>query len=189
LLASLFHRTAALLLPFAVFVPTKRKFINIVFIILSSYYIYQNVLASQVDLFIENYIIARYQSDGALIRILMNLIPAIIFLVLRKSMILSGTEIKIWTTIAVLAIASTVWLFLSPSSTAVDRMALYLIPIQIYVFCRFPDAIGSKGARRGWVFVIVFMYAIIQFVWLNYSNYSLANWVPYKFYPLEWIFD
>jgi hypothetical protein len=189
LLASLFHRTAALLLPFAVFVPTKRKFINAALIILFSFYIYQNVLASQVDLFLQNYVLARYQSDGALVRILMNLLPAIIFLILRKSMILSGIERKIWTTIAAVAIASTLWLYLSPSSTAVDRMALYLIPIQIYVFCRLPDVIGSKGARRGWVFMVIFMYAMIQFVWLNYSNYSLTNWVPYKFYPLVWIFD
>jgi hypothetical protein len=187
-LASLFHRTAALLLPLAIFVPTKNRFLSVSFIIASAYYIYQVVVAPQLGVYIENYIIAKYQSDGALVRILMNLLPAIGFLICRKTLGLTHTDRKLWTTIALLAVASTVWLALSPSSTAVDRMALYLIPIQIYFFCRLPEIVGSEGSRRGWIFFLVLIYATVQFVWLFYSNYSLTHWVPYKFYPLEWLF-
>jgi hypothetical protein len=189
LFASLFHRTAALVLPLAVFVPTKSRLFNGFLMIFSAFYAYQATLASQIDTFVLNYITARYQSDGAFVRITLNLIPALGLIKWRNSIMWSNVEKNLWMTIALTSIGAFVWLLLSPSSTAVDRMSLYLMPIQIYFYTRLPDLVGKTSALRGWVFSVVLFYALIQFVWLFFSNYSFSNWVPYQFYPIEWLFD
>ena len=74
-------------------------------------------------------------------------------------------------------------LLVSPSSTAVDRVALYLLPLQLYVFARLPDLLGQGGKRRNWVLAVVGYYAVVLFVWLNFATHS-KYWLPYQFYPL-----
>jgi hypothetical protein len=83
---------------------------------------------------------------------------------------------------ALLAVASLGWLLVSPSSTAVDRIALYLIPLQLYVFPRLPDLMTKEPkGKRVWVGLILAYYACVQFVWLLYAN-NARSWLPYKAY-------
>ena len=79
---------------------------------------------------------------------------------------------------SVLALASVGWLLVSSSSTAVDRMALYLIPIQLFVFARLPDVLGRGRSVRMWVIAVVVYYAAVLLVWLNFATHAFA-WVPY----------
>ncbi len=61
-----------------------------------------------------------------------------------------------------------------------DRLALYLLPLQLAVIPRLSSVIGSRALGKA----IVIAYAIaIQYVWLNFGTYSVF-WVPYHFYPL-----
>jgi hypothetical protein len=65
-----------------------------------------------------------------------------------------------------------------PSSTAVDRLALYVMPLQIAVLSRFPLLFGPAGT------VIVALYSLaIEFVWLNFTTHA-RFWIPYQIYPL-----
>ena len=84
---------------------------------------------------------------------------------------------------SLLALASVAWLFLSSSSTAVDRVALYLIPLQLFVFARLPDVLGGGRSIRTWVIAIVIYYTAVLIVWLNFATHAFA-WVPYH----SWIF-
>ena len=76
-------------------------------------------------------------------------------------------------------------LFALPSSTAVDRLALYIIPLQLVVLSRVPDAFPSRdGGRNVQLLVTIILYsAAIQFVWLTFANHA-EFWLPYQFYPL-----
>ena len=75
---------------------------------------------------------------------------------------------------------------LSPSSTAVDRVALYWIPLQLFVLSRLPDALGLPNAANSfWVFVVVVYSAAVLLVWLVFGTFSYA-WLPYQFYPWVW---
>ena len=66
-----------------------------------------------------------------------------------------------------------------PSSTAVDRLALYVMPLQIAVLSRAPIVFG---ARLGTILVLSYSLAV-QFVWLNFATHA-KFWIPYQAYPL-----
>jgi hypothetical protein len=72
---------------------------------------------------------------------------------------------------------------ISPSSTAIDRISLYLIPIQMLVFSRLPTAFPGhrEGTKNQLMLVLIAYCAIVQFVWLNYATHSYL-WVPYQLY-------
>jgi hypothetical protein len=137
-----------------------------------------------VDNLVSGYIDAEYESEGAAVRIFMNALPAVILLVFRKRFVWSPTERNLWVLMSLAALATVVLLRVSPSSTAVDRVALYLIPIQLYVFSRLPDLWGYRGQKRYWVAAVIMFYTLVQFVWLNYGGHA-RYWLPYRFYPLE----
>ncbi len=87
------------------------------------------------------------------------------------------------------ALAFIVLLAVSPSSTAVDRVALYWIPLQLFVWSRLPQAMGQRaGTQRQWLAVVLAYAFAVQFVWLFYADHSHA-WLPYQFYPWEWLWQ
>ena len=71
-----------------------------------------------------------------------------------------------------------------PSSTAVDRVALYLLPLQLVVFAYLPEVAGrATTPNKDWVWLVLGYYALVQFVWFNYATHA-PWWIPYRFYPL-----
>ena len=76
---------------------------------------------------------------------------------------------------------------LSPSSTAVDRVALYWIPIQIFVFSRLPIALSAGPLSERLVLIVIVVYSFcVLLTWLIFGRFSYL-WIPYKFYPWEMI--
>ena len=144
------------------------------------YYFY---LEGTADSLIRNYLEAQYTSEGGAIRIAMNAVPAILFMAYRKRFRLDRTEQLLWTWISLFALACVPILVVSPSSTAVDRVALYFIPLQIYVFSRLPNAIWRGKHRLQVQGLVVLYYGLVLFVWLNFATHS-EYWIPYRFYPL-----
>ena len=143
--------------------------------------LYSVFLEKSVDRLVENYVEAEYQSEGAAIRVAMNALPAIVFLLNRSRFALERQEEKLWTYMSLISLGAIAALLLTSSSTAVDRLALYGIPIQLFVWSRLPDVIG-----RGWSAVIVFgcvLYSsLVLMTWLLFATHS-ADWLPYQLYP------
>lgn len=183
-LAATFHKTALLLVPIAALSAPRGRIWTACWIGVSTALLYYLFLEDSVDRLVSGYIEREYNSQGAAIRVTMNALPAIIFLLARRRFYLSHGERRLWTNIALLALAFIGFLAVSPSSTVVDRMALYLIPLQIFVLSRLPDAFPEKGNNIGIIGVGVILYsAAVQFVWLNFAANARA-WLPYQFYPL-----
>ena len=182
-LAATFHKSAVLLVPLAVLATPRGRVWTGLWVGISAVVLYYLLLADSVDSLVTNYLDAEYQSEGAAVRIAMNALPAVILLHFRKRLVWQTAERNLWLSMALLALASVVWLITSSSSTAVDRVALYLIPLQLFVFARLPDMVGRGRGIRTWVIAVVAYYAAVLFVWLNFATHSFA-WVPYH----SWFF-
>jgi hypothetical protein len=184
--AALFHKTALILIPMAIFAG-RNNWVALAGVVLTAVLMFFLLLAEHVNDLIAGYITDQYASSGAAIRIAMNAVPAAVFLVFRQRFDLTDAQRIFWTWMSLGGLAFIGLLAVSPSSTAVDRVALYWIPLQLYVWSRWPAAMArSNNAQLPWV-VGVLMYSLaVQFVWLFYADHSHL-WVPYQFYPWEWL--
>jgi len=181
ILAATLHKSAVILVPIAILATPKRKVWTAVWAGITAVVVYVVLLADSVDDLVLNYIDAEYSSEGAGVRVAMNIVPAVLLLVLRKRLSLPPAERNLWLLLSVFAIGCGIWLPLSSSSTAVDRLALYLIPLQMFVFARLPELLNPRpggGIASIWVYAVVLYYATVQFVWLNFAVHS-KYWVPY----------
>jgi hypothetical protein len=182
-IAALFHKTAVLLIPIAVLATTKSRIWTGIWIGAFTFLLFQLLLSESLDDLITNYIEAGYQSQGAAIRVAMNALPGALFLIYRRYFRLEGAELNLWTYVSLAAVGFIILLLVSPSSTAVDRMALYFIPVQIFVLSRLPMALDLRyGIGQMAKFGVVAYSALVLFVWLNFATHS-KYWLPYQMVP------
>jgi len=175
--AALFHKSAMLLLPLGIFLYGKGMTVRILMLIPILYGTWDLLLAKEQDALWHNYVEADMQSQGAIIRVIMNLIPSLLLLVYRKEWQKNYSDYAFWFWIAIGSLLSVGLVGLS--STAVDRVALYFIPIQLVVFSRLP-LLARKHFHAALIkFVIILAYALVLFVWLNFAVHSSA-WIPYQ---------
>ena len=188
-LAATFHKSAVIMVPLAVLSGTRRRLWMLLWVGISAGLLFVLLLLAHVESLVQNYIGEQYGSSGAAIRVAMNALPALIFLLARRRFDLSPTQRTFWTWLACGALAFVVLLYVSPSSTAVDRVALYWIPLQLFIWSRIPDALGSHGAANSvWVYLVVAYSATVHFVWLNFAVNAYL-WLPYQFYPFWWLWQ
>ena len=182
-LAAAFHKSAVILMPLAVLAGTRQKLWTAFWVGLSSVLFYGLLLQDSVDALTVNYIGAQYDSSGAAIRVAMNAVPAALFLWYRRRFVMPQVERSFWTWMSLGALAFVGLLVVSPSSTAVDRVALYWIPLQLFVLSRLPNALGPRNGQNSfWVRAVVAYSAAVLFVWLVFATHAFA-WLPYQFYP------
>jgi len=188
-LGATFHKTAVLLLPLAALVSSNHRWWTIFWALIFSVLAYFLFLEDSVDHLYENYLVAQYQSQGALIRLLMNAIPAVLLLWFSERFRLRPTEASMWRWFALISIFLFIALFISSSSTAVDRVALYMLPLQMMVFSHLPSVLAPNNRRMqtNIVWIILFYYLSVLNVWLLFADHS-QFWIPYRFYPLEVLF-
>lgn len=188
-LAATFHKSAVILMPLAVLAGTKRKVWTALWVGLASVLFYVLLLQDAVDALSSGYLDAQYESSGAAIRIAMNAVPAALFLWFRQRFAMSEADRSFWTWMALGALAFIGLLVVSPSSTAVDRVALYWIPLQLFVLSRLPDAMAQEpGLNLVWTRLVVAYSAAVLFVWLFFASHAHA-WLPYQFYPWVWFWQ
>ena len=184
-IASLFHKSAIILIPMAILAKTKNRFITFCLVVLASFILFSLLLQEAASFLIYGYLESQYQSAGAAIRITMNAVPGALFLLFRKRFQLTTVQLNFWTWMAWSSLFFIVLLNVSPSSTAVDRVALYWIPLQVFVLSRLPNALKqTHGKSQAWVCAVIAFSGLVHFVWLTYADTSYA-WLPYQFYP--WI--
>ena len=186
-LAAAFHKSAVILMPLAALSSTRNKWFVLLWAGLFSGLLYLVFLQEAVAGLQHAYLEAEYQSSGAAVRVFMNAVPAVVFLLFRNRFHMPRAEKKFWIWVSLIALVFVVLLKVSPSSTALDRIALYMIPLQLFVLSRLPEVLGRPSGRGNefWVLAVVLYCALIQFVWLFYADHAHA-WLPYQFYPWVW---
>jgi hypothetical protein len=183
--AAAFHKSAIILLPIAALAATRNKYWTALWVGVVTVLAYGAFLQDSVDTLYVNYIEAQYQSQGAFIRGAMNLVPACIYLVFSRRFRMRPEEANLWRWFSIISIALFISALASVATTAVDRVALYMLPLQLVVFAYLPDVLGNpRGRNTEFTGLVLFYYGAVLFVWLNFANNAYA-WRPYRFYPLE----
>jgi hypothetical protein len=185
-LAATFHKSAVLLLPIAALAATRKRVWTAVTVGAMTALGYWLFLDESVERLYTGYIEALYQSQGAQIRLWMNALPALVLLIWRKRFQMTLAQMRLWQWFAFISLGLLALFYLTPYSTAIDRMALYMLPLQLAVFSYVPEVFGGQRRARNTPFVLAVLayYAAVLFVWLNFAAHSFA-WIPYRFYPLE----
>ena len=178
--AALFHRTAVIVLPLVIFATERNRVVNAIAGAAIFVLLYDLFLAESVDDFVSNYIKTEYSSQGAAIRVVMSLVPATIFLLAARRFGFSPREERMWRYFSIAAWAFLGLLIVLPSSTAVDRIALYVAPLQVVILSRLPYVFTS--GLLGKLAVIGYSFMVL-YVWLNYAVHA-EYWIPYQVYPL-----
>ena len=114
----------------------------------------------------------------------MNSLPAVIFLLFAKRFAPSDNERKVWIWIAIFSLICIPLVGLS--STATDRVALYFMPIQLFVYSRIGCLFRPSFNKSLAVATIVAGYGLAQWVLLNYSRIVSVHWVPYDNAAFLW---
>lgn len=181
-LAVLFHKTALVIVLLLLLTIARSRAAIAGVMLISGGILYYIFLGSSLERLMSNYEDANYDSAGAAVRLAMNIVPALIFLPLQKRFGFSEVERKLWRNFALAAVAAAVALFVFQSSTAVDRLALYLVPLQVIVFSRLPYMVGLNSSTRFTLIAVVILYsAAVQFIWLQFATHADA-WLPYQIY-------
>lgn len=184
-LAALFHKSAVVMFPFVAFSAPRFRALAFIGIAIAGTLLFVVLLQEQADYLSFGYIELEYQSSGAAIRVSMTALAAGLFLSLKRRF---GFDLKsdmFWGWMSWSALLLVPLLIASPSSTAIDRIALYWIPLQIMVFSRLPDSIGvtTRNIQILTALVVIYSSAVL-FIWLFFADTSY-EWIPYKFYPWE----
>jgi hypothetical protein len=191
--AATFHKSAVLLIPIAALASTTKKIFTFFWVAIAVLVLYYLMLSSQMDELYDSYIESQYQSQGALIRLVMNALAAVVFLIWRRNLEFNDAQMRLWFWFSVLSLFFLALFTVTKASTALDRVALYFLPLQIVVFARAPSVVLSRKASQAprplartdasqlMAVLVIIYYAGVQYTWLNFAN-NANHWVPYQFY-------
>lgn len=180
LLAALLHKSAVLLLPIGALATSRNRLWTGVWVAATTIVGAVILLLDDSDALWRNYVESDYQSQGGLIRVSMNAVPAILYLVFQRRLRIDAGERRLWFWMSVFSLACVP--LVAVASTATDRVALYFIPIQMYVFSRLQRLASTAPGRTSIVVAVLAYYAAVLFVWTNYAA-NAQYWVPYRFMP------
>lgn len=182
--ATAFHKSAIVLLPIIGLTMSENRLLTIACTVLIALMLYYFFVSARIESLATNYLQAQLESEGAPVRVAMSAVPAVLFLAAQRRFGFAEHERLVWRNLALAALACVGALLLLASSTVVDRLALYLIVLQLVILGRLPVAYGGHVGGRLVLTMLVIVYAgLIQFVWLNYAT-NARMWVPYQIYPL-----
>ena len=173
---SLFHKSCLIVVPFGLMAISSNK--KIFFFLGSLFIVLGIVTYSQISEAVQNYIGDRVnESRGALIRVVLSVLPSVLILRYHR-VLLKGLSTKdFW------RYFSLVPLFALPlvpfASNLTDRLLLYTIPIQAFCFSRLDLLFNDYLNKQLINFVVVFIYFLVMFIWINFSAHS-SYWIPYR---------
>lgn len=179
-LGALFHRTGIIVFAFGLVLVTKnRALLYPAFLIIAGTMI-QYMLSDRLDVYSSRYLESEAGSRGALIRLVVNAVPAIAFLWLRNRMELPPKFRKVMTIMAWAAIVSVVIMPVSPSTVVIDRLGKYFLPVQILFFPMFLARFQGFLVRGLIAGLLVLYLAVTQIYWLSTSQLAQNYWLPYR---------
>jgi len=180
MLGTLFHKTALFMLPVGfLYGNSIRNFKDLLLFTMFFGIAFVAFLADRFASMLQYYVTDTQgmESSGAFIRVMMNVVSALVFLYFRKTWAQRYGDAGLWVIFSVFS------LFMLPLttviSTTVDRMALYFLPMQIVIMSRVPLLIKTVYNRTLFILIVLLFYIGALFVWLNFGQHSRA-WLPYQ---------
>lgn len=183
--AALFHSTAVAMVPLGAFVSRRQRLLAVAIAAAATVIAFRSLLADRTEILMSAYVEAEADSAGALIRAFMNALPGAVFLLFRRSFNLERSYKLAWTLLAAAAVMQVPAVIFYASSTVVDRLGLYLLPVQCFVWSQVPDALARNRQQRvALATAVVALYIAIFFVFINYGDHA-RYWLPYRFFLFE----
>lgn len=181
--ASLFHASALLMAVVVCLSYTRNRFQSIALLCLAAFPAY-HILSASFEVYIDRYGNTDIQSEGTIYRVMMNFIPAVYLLFNSRKFSADIHERVLWRNLALVAIVCVPLMLLVPSSTALDRISLYVIPLQIYVLTRIPSIL-SRSVKEYLVTTIglIGVLATVMLVYFEFSSHG-EYYIPYRLYPI-----
>ena len=186
-LAPLFHTSSIIMALLIALASVRQRFWTAAVVAALAAFLYLQFaghIGERLDVYTEG---RGHVPAGAVPRLLMNAIPAVIFLAFRQRFSTSPDVTRLLTIFSIVAFASLAIGYMFPASAIIpDRLGFYLIPLQIVVLSRVPTAFGSGGRSNMFLTagIIAYMF-MIEVAWLTLGNRSLA-WLPYRNYVWDW---
>lgn len=176
-MAGAFHKSAFILLSLGIFAIENRTQVHYLALVASACIGLYFLFAAEASGFVKHYVeSSRYNSTGALVRLAMSAVAGTLLVFFHKQFCDSSTERWLWGSYALGTLFA---LGLIPfSSTAADRLGIYLIPIQLFVCGR----INRLSTNSAIPVAAVICYALALTVWLNFASHADA-WLPYQISP------
>ena len=189
LLGSLFHLSVIITLPLMVF--TRAKILWFYYplfgmLFLGLFYLFSTLETGGRNLIeayqiIWQYTATRYSAGGQ-IRTFLNVLPVLASFFVWNRIKMISTDYKI---IKWMAIASVVAIpALSLSTTLVDRLGLYLMPLQVALWPRLIAVQRTELLRSIWASMIIVFYGLVLFVFFNFAI-NAHHWLPYQMWPFD----
>lgn len=181
--AASFHASSILMMGIAALSYTRSRLQSILLLAVISVPAFY-LLASTFEIYVDRYSNEDLQSEGTIYRVIMNLVPAVFYLIWSNRFHAEEHEARLWKNLSYLALICFPLLFLIPSSTALDRVALYVIPLQAYVLGQLPSLFREDQGHYNMILSGVIAYlGLAMAIFLIFSSHA-AFWVPYQFYPV-----
>jgi len=177
LLGTLFHKTVLIMILFGYFYKHKVSLVNIIFVsvIISAiaYFVFFNRVEHMYYYYIETKF---HDSKGAFVRVFISFISVLIFFAYREKFREKFNDERLWYlfSLGIVALLPLSYFY----STFSDRVAIYLLPIQMVVLSRVPVLINSVYNRTIFVVAVIFSYISFLFAWLVFGKHS-DKWLPY----------
>lgn len=178
-LAAALHSTASVTFPLVVQGLVARRRVLATALLAFGIAAFLLVISLRFSRFESGYLDSEYDSSGALARILMTALPSMLLLARWRYFPYTGLARRVWLLFAIAGALTPLALWLSPSSTAVDRVTLYFAPVQVIVFGSLRELLGlSTGTTYFLRMMGVALAALVQTVWLLLAT-NADFWVPY----------
>ncbi len=174
-IAITFHKTAAIALLYFIFSKRRKLFLSVFTIVsILSFPFLIKIFQNFYSLYVENPMV----SFGGKYRALMNFLPAILWIVLRKTGTFGenyGDE-KVWDFMSFLA--AILSLFAFANLTFGDRMLLYFYSIQMVFYDRlksYLDAFQKPVLSN----IVTIGYLSAMIIWMFFGVHA-ESWIPYN---------
>lgn len=183
--AALFHSTAVGMVPLGAIVARRHRLLTGALVIAATILAFRSLLADRTEILLNAYVEVEADSAGALIRACMNALPGAVFVLFRNRFNLEPNYKLAWVLLSCAAMCQVPAAVLYSSSTVVDRLGLYLLPVQCFVWSQVPDALATNKQQRVMLAsAVVALYVAVFFVFINYGDHA-GMWLPYRFFLFE----
>jgi hypothetical protein len=175
-LASTFHKSAFLFMPFALVYFRDSKFFIYLAILAIPFFAY-SIAQLFFEALIDEYLGGDYGSSGSGIRLLINFLAGLTFFAIKSNFYFSRNEETIYNAIAALSIGIFVLSIFIPFTTFFDRIGLYFSIIQIIAFSNLMYLLRPRPVG---FLILMPIYFFTLYFWLSNSAYA-QSWIPYSF--------
>ncbi|MCI5149071.1 MAG: EpsG family protein [Candidatus Electrothrix sp. MAN1_4] len=175
--AALFHQTAIIMIPLGIFLYRQGWLYRIIAVLLIVAGLWDALVVDDIDNLWTAYVEQQMHSQGAVIRVAMNATAAVVLLRYWKQwkQVYPNALFWLWMAFGAIACVAVVGF----ATTAVDRLALYLTPLQVVVFSRLPFLARKQLHPDTLVKWILLGYGVVLFVWLHFATHA-QYWLPYR---------